>query len=153
MPEKWAEVHKYPGWYDTGDLAYIDEDGYLFHVGRSDDMIKARGYLVSPREVEETIAEVPETLEVAVVGAPDRVTGNRVKAFVTLNPDCEPTQELAEQIREHIKGRIAPYKIPKDIEFVDELPKSPTGKILRRELRQLEEKRYGEGEVVGFRFQ
>ncbi len=152
MPEKWAETHRYPGWFDTGDLAYVDEDGYFFHAGRSDDMIKSRGYLVSPKELEETILEVPETLEAAVVGTPDPVTTHRVKAFISLKPGFEATQELAEKIREYIKERIAAYKVPKDIEFVDELPKTATGKILRRELRELEEKRYGQGEIAGFRF-
>jgi acyl-coenzyme A synthetase/AMP-(fatty) acid ligase len=152
MPKKWAETHKYPGWYDTGDLAYADEDGYFFHAGRSDDMIKSRAYLVGPREIEETIIELPEILEAAVVGTPDPVMENRIKTFVTLKPDYKPTKELAEKIREHVKGRIAPYKIPKDIEFVGELPKSPTGKILRRELRKLEEERCNKGVVGGFRF-
>jgi len=151
MPEKWAETHKYPGWYDTGDLAYYDEDGYFFHAGRSDDMIKSRAYLIGPKEVEETIIEMPEVLEAAVVGVPDPVTGSRVKAFITLRPGSQPSQELAEKVREHARKRIAPYKMPKDIEFVDELPKSPTGKILRRELRNLEEKRYSKGERAGFR--
>ena len=152
MPEKWAETHKYSGWYDTGDLAYVDEDGYFFHAGRSDDMIKSRAYLVGPREIEETIIELPEILEAAVVGTPDPVMENRIKTFVTLKPDYKPTKELAEKIREHVKGRIAPYKIPKDIEFVGELPKSPTGKILRRELRKFEEERCNKGVVGGFRF-
>lgn len=135
MPEKWVETHRYPGWYDTGDLAYYDEDGYFFHAGRSDDMIKSRAYLIGPTEVEETIVEVPEVLEAAVVGVPDAITGQRVKAFITLRPGIEPTQELTEKVREHVRKRIAPYKVPRDIEFLDELPKSPTGKILRRELR------------------
>lgn len=152
MPEKWAETHAYSGWYDTGDLAYVDEDGYFFHAGRSDDMIKSRAYLIGPKEVEETIVEVPEVLEAAVVGAPDRVMGTRVKAFITLRPGNKPSQELANTIREYVRGRIAPYKVPRDIEFVDELPKSPTGKILRRELRRLEKERYDKGEVAGCSF-
>jgi acyl-coenzyme A synthetase/AMP-(fatty) acid ligase len=152
MPEKWAEVHKYPGWYDTGDLAYVDEDGYFFHAGRSDDMIKSRAYLVGPKEVEETIMELAETLEVAVVGTPDPVMGNRVKAFVTLKSGHEPTPELAQRMREHVRQRIAPYKVPKDIEFVDDLPKTPSGKLLRRELRQLEQERYNRGEKAAFTF-
>lgn len=152
MPEKWAEVHQLPGWYDTGDLAYMDEDGYFFHAGRSDDMIKSRAYLIGPKEIEETVVEVPEILEAAVVGTPDPVMGNRVKVFMTLRPCTKPTKELAEKVREHVKERIAPYKVPKDIEFVDELPKSPTGKILRRELRRLEKERCDKGEAAGFSF-
>jgi acyl-coenzyme A synthetase/AMP-(fatty) acid ligase len=147
MPEKWAEVHHPPGWYDTGDFAYMDEDGYFYHAGRSDDMIKSRAYLIGPKEIEETIVEVPEVLEAAVVGTPDPVKENRVKAFVTLRSGCQAGQEVAERIREHIRRRLAPYKVPaaEDIEFVAELPKSPTGKILRRELRKLEEERSKEG--------
>jgi len=152
MPEKWDEVHKYPGWYDTDDLAYVDEEGYFFWVGRADAMIKSRGYLVSPKEVEETVLELPEILEVAAVGSPDPVIGNRVKVFVTLRPDYEATEELAKRVREHVGERIAPYKVPKDIEFAAELPKTPTGKLSRRELRQLEEERYSKGEIAGFRF-
>ena len=153
MPDKWAETHKYSGWFDTGDLAYVDEDGYFFHAGRSDDMIKSRGYLVSPKELEDTILEVPEALEAAVVGTPDPVTTHRVKAFVTLKPGFTPTLELAEKIRTYVKERIAAYKVPKDIEFADELPKTSTGKILRRELRELEEERHHRGETGGFRFE
>jgi acyl-coenzyme A synthetase/AMP-(fatty) acid ligase len=153
MPEKWAETHKYPGWFDTGDLAYVDEDGYFFHCGRSDDMIKSRGYLISPKELEETILEVPETFEAAVVGTPDPTITHRVKAFVTLKPGYSPSRELAEKIREYIKGRIAAYKVPKDIEFIEMLPRSPTGKMLRRELRDLEKERYTKGESAGFRFE
>lgn len=153
MPEKWAEVHKYPGWYDTGDLAYVDAEGYFFHCGRGDDMIKSRGYLVSPREVEETIAEMPDVSEVAVVGVPDSVAGKRVKAFVIIKPEVSPDHGLAERIREHIKSRIAPYKVPKDIEFVTEFPRNAMGKVLRRELRRIEEERFHKDEAMGFRFQ
>jgi acetyl-CoA synthetase len=152
MPEKWVEVHHFPGWYDTGDLAYIDEDGYFFHTGRSDDMIKSRAYLISPKEIEETMLEVHELLEVAVVATPDPLIQNRIKAFATLKPGYKSTKQLAENLREHVGRRIAPYKVPKDIEFVDELPKTPTGKILRKELRKLEEERYKKGEIAGFHF-
>lgn len=152
MPEKWAETHRYPGWFDTGDLAYVDEDGYYFHCGRSDDMIKSRGYLVSPKEIEETILELAETLEAAVVGTPDPTITSRVKAFISLKASYQPTQVLAKKIRDHIKARIAPYKVPKDIEFIAEMPKTLTGKIMRRELRELEAKRYSLGERAGFRF-
>ena len=153
MPEKWEEVHKaFPGWYDTDDLAYYDEEGYFFHAGRADDIIKSRGYLIGPKEVEETILEIPEILNVGVVGAPDPVMASRIKAFVMLKSGHEPSQELAARIREHVKGRIAPYKVPKDIEFVDQLPKTVTGKVKRKQLRQLEEERYNRREITGFRF-
>lgn len=151
-PEKWAEVHKFPGWYDTGDLARVDDDGYYYWIGRADAMIKSRGYLVSPKEVEETVLEMPEVLDVASVGSPDPVMGNRIKAFITLKSGNDPTEELAKKVREHVNSRIAPYKVPKDIEFVTELPKTPTGKLSRRELQLLEEERYNKGETAGFRF-
>jgi acyl-coenzyme A synthetase/AMP-(fatty) acid ligase len=152
-PEKWTEVHRFPGWYDTGDLAYIDEDGYFYHGGRADDMINSRGYLISPQEIEETILnEVPEVLEAAAVPAPDPVTAERVKVFLTLRPGNKPSKELAEKVRERTKKKIAPYKVPKDIEFVNELPKTVSGKVLRRELKALEKERAEKGETAGFHF-
>ncbi len=115
-------------------------------------MIKSRGYLVSPKEIEETILELAETLEAAAVSTPDPTITSRVKAFISLKAGYQPTQELAKKIRDHIKARIAPYKVPKDIEFIAEMPKTLTGKILRRELRELEATRYSLGERAGFRF-
>ncbi|MDP2645588.1 MAG: acyl-CoA synthetase [Desulfobacterales bacterium] len=153
MPEKWDEVHRYPGWYATGDMAYFDDDGYYYWVGRADAMIKSRGYLVSPKEVEETVLEMPEVLEVAAVGSPDPVMGNRVKVFITLRSGAQSSSELAEKVREHTRNRIAPYKVPKDIEFVPDLPKTNTGKLFRRPLQELEQDRYEKGETSGFRFQ
>jgi acyl-coenzyme A synthetase/AMP-(fatty) acid ligase len=152
LPEKWDEVHRFPGWYDSGDLAYYDDDGYYYWIGRADAMIKSRGYLVSPYEVEETILEIPEVLEAASVGSPDPVIGNRIKVFVTLKDGFKPSENLALKIRDYISGRIAPYKVPKDIEFAIKLPKTLTGKISRRELRKLEEERYSKGEIAGHRF-
>jgi acyl-coenzyme A synthetase/AMP-(fatty) acid ligase len=140
MPEKWKECHKW-GYYLTGDLVYVDEDGYFWYVSRADDMIKSKAYLISPEEVEATMLEHPAVLEVAVVGTPDPVEGQRVKAFVVLKEDYKPSEELAEQIKRHVASRIASYKVPKDIEFVEALPKSSTGKILRRELRRMEEEK------------
>ncbi|MEM4407975.1 MAG: acyl-CoA synthetase, partial [Candidatus Caldarchaeum sp.] len=139
--EKWEQTHKY-GYYFTGDLGYYDEDGYFWYVSRADDIIKSRGYLISPMEVERVILEVPGVLEAAVVGAPDEIMGSKVKAFVTLRPGYEPSEEMMQKIVDHVKQRIAPYKAPKEIEFVNELPKTPTGKILRRMLRQAEAEKY-----------
>lgn len=134
MEELWRQVNR-SGWFYTGDLAYRDADGYLWYVSRSDDLIKSRAYLISPKEVENAIMEHPAVLEAGVVGVPDPDLGQRVKAYVTLKPGHEPSSALAAEIIEKVKTVIAPYKAPKDIDFVHELPKTATGKVLRRELR------------------
>jgi benzoate-CoA ligase family protein len=133
-PERWAAVNR-AGWYYTQDIAYIDDDGYYWYVARSDDLIKSRAYLISPREVESALMEHPAVLEAAVVGIPDPALTNRVKAFATLKSGQPASESLAGQIREYLRSVIAPYKVPQEIEFVRELPKTSNGKILRRELR------------------
>ncbi|MCZ6725396.1 MAG: acyl-CoA synthetase [Thaumarchaeota archaeon] len=148
-PDLWKSTHKF-GYFFIGDLAYKDEDGYYWYVSRSDDLIKSRGYLISPKEVEDTIMEHPAIANSGVIGAPDEVMGHKVKAFVILLEEHQPTEELALQIRDHVKSRIAPFKAPKQIEFVKELPLTGTGKILRRELRRVEKERLERGETVGF---
>ncbi len=135
MPEKWAENH-INGWYYTGDLGTFDEEGYFWYVSRTDDLIKSRGYLISPKEVEETCMEHPGVLEAGVIGIPDPGMGQRVKACIVLKPGRAPGLSIAEEIRETLSDRIAPYKIPKVLEFFNELPKTQTGKIKRKELRQ-----------------
>ena len=135
MPEKWAENH-INGWYYTGDLGTFDEEGYFWYVSRTDDLIKSRGYLISPKEVEETCMEHPGVLEAGVIGIPDPGMGQRVKACIVLKPGRAPGLSIAEEIREMLSNRIAPYKIPKVLEFFNELPKTQTGKIKRKELRQ-----------------
>lgn len=132
--ERWAEVNRGP-WYYTKDLAYVDDDGYFWYVSRSDDLIKSRAYLISPKEVESALLEHPAVLEAAVVGIPDAQTGSRIKGFVTLREGHAPSPTLVDQIREHARSVIAPYKVPHQIEFMRELPKSANGKILRRILR------------------
>ena len=124
------------GWYYTKDLAYRDETGLFWYVSRSDDLIKSRAYLISPREVEAAAMEHPAVLEAAVVGLPDEIIGKRVKAFITLKEGFTPSETLAQDITRQISSGIAPYKVPKEIEFVKELPKTATGKIMRRELRK-----------------
>lgn len=151
MPEKWEETHK-GVWYYTGDLAYRDEEGYFWYVARADDLIKSRGYLISPKEVEDTIMEHAAVLEAGVVDAPDPVMGAKVKAFISLKGGFKASWELAEEIRNYVRGRIAPYKTPRLMEFVTELPKTVTGKILRRDLRKMERERFERGEVVGYSF-
>ena len=136
-PERWAAVNR-DGWYYTQDIAYVDEDGYYWYVSRSDDLIKSRAYLISPKEVESALLEHPAILEAAVVGIPDAALSNKIKAFVTLKAGTEASDSLAVQIREYVRSVIAPYKVPKELEFLSDLPKTANGKILRRELRARE---------------
>lgn len=127
-----ASLHD--GWFHTGDLAYQDEEGYFFVAGRMDDCFKSRGIFISPAEVENAIQEHPAVVETAVVPEPDPEIGNRIRAIVVLEEGDDPSEDLADSIREFLRTRIAPFKIPHTVEFTRELPKSPVGKILRSEL-------------------
>jgi long-chain acyl-CoA synthetase len=118
-------------WLHTGDLGYMDEEGYIFIVDRKKDLIKPSGYQVWPREVEEIIASHPAVAEVGVAGIPDSYQGEAVKAWVVLHKDARVT---AEEVRAYCKERLAPYKVPKHVAFKESLPKSMVGKVLRREL-------------------
>jgi acyl-coenzyme A synthetase/AMP-(fatty) acid ligase len=133
--DQWRALH-HDGWYHSGDLAWRDEDGYLWYVGRADDVILTRAYRVSPGEVEAATMEHPAVLESAAVGVPDEMIGQRVKVFIVLKPDHEPSDGLAEEITETVRARIAAYKVPKELEFVSALPKTATGKIQRSLLRE-----------------
>ncbi|MDG6256062.1 MAG: AMP-binding protein [Methanomicrobiaceae archaeon] len=126
------------GYYYTGDKAYRDEDGYYWFVGRDDDVIKASGYRIGPFEVESALLEHPAVQESAVVGSPDLIRGMIVKAFVVLNEGYEPDEDLVKELQNHVKRITAPYKYPRTIEFVDELPKTLSGKIKRNVLREME---------------
>ncbi len=128
-------------WGRTGDLARRDEDGYLWYQGRTDDMFKAAGYRIGPSEVENCLVKHPAVANAAVVPSPDAERGNVVKAFIVLTPGHEPTPALEEEIRNHVRGRLAPYEYPKEIEFIDSLPMTTTGKVQRRVLRLREEER------------
>ena len=131
------------GWYLTGDLARMDEDGYFWFEGRADDVIKASGYRIGPFEVEDALVKHPAVVEAAVVASPDKIRGNIVKAFVILAKGYEPSDELVKELQTFVKNETAPYKYPREIEFVDELPKTISGKIRRVELRERERKRKG----------
>jgi acyl-coenzyme A synthetase/AMP-(fatty) acid ligase len=126
------------GFYDTGDLARADEEGYLWFVGRADDIITSSAYRIGPFEVESALVEHRAVAEAAVVGKPDELRGEIVKAFVALKPGYEPSDELSRQLQDHVKRLTAPYKYPREIEFVDELPKTVSGKVRRVELRERE---------------
>lgn len=129
------------GYYLTEDRGVQDEDGYIWFVGRSDDVILSAGYRIGPFEVEDALIGHPAVAESAVVGKPDEERGNLVKAYVVLTAGHEPSEELVGEIQEHAKKVTAPYKYPREIEFVDELPKTASGKIRRVELRQRESAR------------
>jgi acetyl-CoA synthetase/medium-chain acyl-CoA synthetase len=128
-------------WYVTGDRAVRDEDGYLWFTGRADDVILSAAYRIGPFEVESALLEHPAVAESAVVGKPDRDRGQIVKAFVVLRPGQEPGAALVAELQRHAKQVTAPYKYPREIEFVAELPKTRSGKIRRVELRKLEAER------------
>jgi len=124
------------GWYYTGDTAERDEDGYLWFVGRADDLISSAGYRISPFEVESALLEHPAVAESAVIGAPDPTRGQVVKAFIILARGHNGSPQLAQDIQDFCKNLTAPYKYPRQIEFVSELPKTISGKIRRVELRE-----------------
>ena len=122
------------GFYHTGDLAWKDEDGFYWYVGRADDVIKSSGYRIGPFEIENVIMELPYVLECGVSAAPDEVRGQVVKASIVLVKNFEGTEELKKQIQEYVKSRTAPYKYPRIVEFKDSLPKTVSGKIIRKKL-------------------
>lgn len=124
------------GVYNTGDVAWRDEDGYFWFVGRSDDVIKCSGYRIGPFEVESALIEHPSVLECAITAVPDKIRGQIVKATVVLKKGWTGSDALVKELQEHVKKVTAPYKYPRIIEFVDELPKTIGGKIKRAEIRQ-----------------
>ncbi|MDR0362703.1 MAG: AMP-binding protein [Planctomycetota bacterium] len=135
------------GWYHTGDLAWMDEDGYLWFVSRADDMIKSSGYLIGSFEVESAVMQHPSVLECAITGVPDPIRGQVVKATVVLAKDYRPPEgsaaaveahhkKLMKELQDHVKSVTEPYKYPRVVEFVDVLPKTISGKIRRVEIRQ-----------------
>ena len=130
-------------WFHTRDVAREDEDGYIWYEGRNDDVIISAGYRIGPFEVESALVAHPQVVEAAAVAAPDELRGHIVKAFVRVLPDVEATDELARDIQGFVRGRLSAYAYPRAIEFVDDLPKTLTGKIRRIELREREAERTG----------
>ncbi|MFW9993135.1 MAG: long-chain fatty acid--CoA ligase [Candidatus Odinarchaeota archaeon] len=145
-PEETAAVFNKDGYFLTGDIAKIDEDGYFWITDRKKNMIDVSGLKVYPREVEEEIMEHPAVQEVAVVGIPHPIRGEQVKAFIVLKDDETAS---AEEMIEFCKGRIARYKIPRIVQFIDELPRSAIGKVLHRELRKEEWNKAGKKKSIG----
>lgn len=129
--EKW-----YGGIYHTGDIAWIDEDGYVFYIGRSDDVIKSSGYRIGPFEIESALLEHPSVLETAITAVPDPIRGQVVKATIVLRKGYKPSEQLKKDLQNHVKRITAPYKYPRIVEFVDELPKTTSGKIRRVAIRE-----------------
>ena len=132
-PERTAEVW-HDGYYHTGDVAWRDEDGFYWYVGRADDVIKSSGYRIGPFEIESVIMELPYVLECGVSAAPDEVRGQVVKASIVLTQGTVPSDELKKEIQNYVKAKTAPYKYPRIVVFRDELPKTISGKIQRNKL-------------------
>jgi acetyl-CoA synthetase len=137
QPERYAKCFA-GGWYLTGDLAMRDSDGYYWFVGRADDLIKSSGHLIGPFEVESALIEHPAVAEAAVIGIPDETAGEVVKAFVTLKAGHEPGEALERELRGHARKRLGPAVAPREIVFRDSLPRTRSGKIMRRLLRARE---------------
>ena len=129
-------------WCRTGDLATRDADGYLWYQGRADDVFKAAGYRIGPSEIENCLVKHPSVANAAVVPKPDAERGNLVKAYVVLAAGFAPTDGLVQELQQHVRGLLAPYEYPKEIEFIEALPMTTTGKVQRRVLRLQEEERF-----------
>ncbi|MFE7746513.1 acyl-CoA synthetase [Nocardia sp. NPDC057455] len=137
-PAKTVEaIHpEHPTWTTTGDIGYVDEEGYLFLTDRKAFMIISGGVNIYPQEIEDALAMHPEVLDVAVIGVPDEEMGESVKAVVQPAPGAEPGPRLATELREYLRDRIAHYKVPRSFDFTDDLPRTPTGKLVKGKLRQ-----------------
>ena len=143
MRTVWQNQEKYDsyfknGWYFTGDRARKDQDGYFWFIGRSDDVIKTAGERVGPFEVESALIDHPGVVEAGVIGKPDPVRGEIIKAFVVLKPGVSPTEELKGELSEFVKKHLAGHAYPREVEFIDKLPKTRSGKIMRRILKAKE---------------
>jgi acetyl-CoA synthetase len=132
-------------WGTTGDQGKMDADGYFWYQGRSDDVIKSAGYRIGPAEIESCLVKHRAVMNAAVIGKPDDTRGAIVKAFIVLQPGESPSAALIEDIQTHVRGRLAPYEYPREIEFIDALPMTTTGKVQRKELRKREEAKQGRG--------
>lgn len=143
MKQIWENPEKYKsyfanGWYLSGDKAFKDKDGYFWFIGRSDDVIKTMGERVGPFEVESALVRYPAVVEAGVIGKPDKLRGQIIKAFVVLKSDIKPSDELKTKIIAFVKGHLAGHAYPREIEFIDKLPKTRSGKIMRRVLKAKE---------------
>ena len=142
-PERNKET-RYWGYYHCGDKAWKDEDGYFHFVGRNDDVIKSSGYRIGPYEVESAVISHPAVVECAITGYPHEVRGQIVKATIVISNDYEESEELKKDIQQHVKKVTAPYKYPRMIDFVSEIPKTSNGKIIRKIIRENDLKKFEE---------
>ncbi|HEY3342823.1 MAG TPA: AMP-binding protein, partial [Anaerolineae bacterium] len=136
-PDRYVETYwtKYPGKYFTGDSARVDNDGYFWIIGRVDDVIKVSGYRLGTAEVESALVSHPAVAEAAAIGLPHEIKGNAIHTYVILRTGFEPSDKLAEELRQHVGTELGPIAKPEHIEFVAKLPKTRSGKIMRRVLR------------------
>src|SRR3990172_8180526 len=143
-PEKQRSAVK-DGWCRAGDMVSMDEDGYIWFLAREDDLIKSSGYRIGPEEIEDVLVTHPAVADAGIVGVPDPVMGQKTKAFVSLKSGQQPSEALKAELIEFCKGKVAVYKLPREVEFTDQIPRAPgpggpgTGKLLRRVLRQREQ--------------
>ena len=143
MKTIWRRHEKYESyfkgsWYVSGDQAWVDKDGYFWFVGRVDDVIKTSGERVGPFEVESALVEHPAVVEAGVIGKPDPLRGEIIKAFVVLKPGFKPSDKLKDELAQHVKKHLAGHAYPREVEFIDKLPKTRSGKIMRRILKAKE---------------
>jgi acetyl-CoA synthetase len=134
-PARYQEYFRFPGYYFTGDTAHYDEDGYFWFQGRADDVINTAGERVGPFEVESALVSHPAVAEAGVIGKPDELRGQIIKAFISLRAGYQPSEELKKEIAAHVKKNLAGHAAPREIEFRDKLPKTRSGKIMRRVLK------------------
>lgn len=128
-------------WFLTGDAGYRDEEGYLWFVGRNDDVISSAGYRIGPGEIEDCLLKHPAVAQAAVIGVPDKLRGNIVKAYLVLAAGATPSEELTREIQASVKNRLAAYEYPREIEYISQLPLTTTGKVRRTELREMDRKK------------
>jgi len=126
------------GWWKTGDSGYVDEDGYIWFVGRNDDVINSAGHRIGPGEIEDVLMSHPAVLQAAVIGKPDELRGEVIKAFVITRAEQTEGSTLEDELKLHVKKHLAAYEYPREIEFIDALPMTTTGKVRRIELRERE---------------
>ena len=136
-PDRYVSTYwtKYPGKYFTGDSARVDDDGYFWVIGRVDDVIKVSGYRLGTAEVESALVSHPAVAEAAAIGLPHEIKGNAIHTYVILRSGVEPSEKLAEELRQHVGKELGPIARPEHVEFVSTLPKTRSGKIMRRVLR------------------
>jgi acetyl-CoA synthetase len=136
-PERYVEQYwtKYPGVYFTGDSARKDEDGYFWVIGRVDDVLKVSGYRLGTAEIESALVSHPAVTEAAAIGLPHEIKGNAIHVYVMLKADAEPSEALVRELKEHVRHELGPIAQPEKIAFVDKLPKTRSGKIMRRVLK------------------